>query len=82
MMDPQLWKEALRPLFPHLKEIILQGGEPTILPQSREFADLALQSNPGIRFGIFTNGHRFDRGWSEFICDHGSMAHFSLNAAS
>ena len=81
-MDPAIYETALRPLFPHLREIILQGGEPTILPQTRRFADRVLQANPQIRFALFTNGQRFDAEWTEFFLAHGSYVNFSINAAT
>ena len=82
VLDPALYETALRPLFPHLREVILQGGEPTLLPQTRRFADLVLRDNPGIRFGLFTNGQRFGEEWAAFFVDHGSYVNFSINAAT
>ena len=82
LMEPALYETALRALFPHLREIVLQGGEPTILPQTRRFADLALRENPEVRFALFTNGQRFDAEWAAFFRDHGSYVNFSINAAT
>ena len=82
VMDPAILETSLSPLFPHLREIILQGGEPTILPQTRRFADRALQANPQVRFALFTNGQRFDAEWTEFFLEHGSYVNFSINAAT
>ena len=81
-LDPAIYETALRPLFPHLREIILQGGEPTILPQTRRWADLALRENPAIRFAMFTNGQRFGPEWTSFFVARGSFVHFSINAAT
>ncbi len=82
LMEPALYDDALRPLFPHLREVILQGGEPTLFPQTRRFADLVLKANPACRFALFTNGQRFDAGWAEFVAGHGSYVNVSINAAT
>jgi len=82
LMKPAHYETALRPLFPYLHEVILQGGEPTILPQTRSFAHLVLEANPGVRFSLFTNGQRFDEGWTAFFRDHGHTGNFSINAAT
>lgn len=81
-LDPAIYETALRPLFPHLREIILQGGEPTIMPQTRRWADLALRENPAIRFAMFTNGQRFGPEWTSFFVTRGSFVHFSINAVT
>ena len=82
ILDPVLYETALRPLFLHLREVILQGGEPTLLPETRRFADLVLGENPDVRFGLFTNGQRFGGDWAAFFLDHGSYVNFSINAAT
>ena len=82
VMVPALYEKALRPLYPHLREVILQGGEPTRLPQVRPFAELVLRENSEVRFAIFTNGQRFDEEWASFFVDHGSYVHFSINATT
>lgn len=79
-LDPVLFETALRPLFPHLRELILQGGEPTLMPETRRFAQLVLRENPDVRFSLFTNGQRFGGDWASFFLDHGSYVNFSINA--
>lgn len=82
MPDPAPLAAALRPVFPHLREIILQGGEPTVLPATRPFAELVLRDHPAVRFAMFTNGQRFDKEWAAFFVTHGSYVNFSVNAAT
>lgn len=82
LMAPALYETGLCSSFPHLREIVLQGGEPTILPGARRFAELALRENPAVRFAMFTNGQRFDAEWTAFFRDHGSYVNFSINAAT
>ena len=81
-LDPVLQETVLRPLFPHLREVILQGGEPTLLPATRRLADRILQENPAVRFAMFTNGQRFGGEWADFFLNHGSYVNFSVNAAT
>ena len=81
-LDPSVVYHKLLPVYPHLEEIILQGGEPTVIPQTREFAEFVLRINPRVRFSVMTNGILFDEEWTGFFIRHGKLVNFSLNAAS
>jgi len=80
-LDPEICRRKLLPVYPHLEEIILQGGEPTAIAGTRPFMDFVLGINSRVRFSLMTNGMLFDRGWAELFCRHGRLVNFSLNAA-
>ncbi|MFA6316143.1 MAG: glycosyltransferase [Elusimicrobiota bacterium] len=81
-LDRSVYSEKLRPVYPHLKTAVLQGGEPTVLPQAREFAEIVLQVNPRVRLGVLTNGERFEGWWMTRFLEHARFVNFSLNAAA
>ena len=81
-INPDIWQKKLLPLYPYLKRLIIQGGEPTVIKASKELADLALEKNPNIKFGIMTNGLLFGKYWRELFVDHGYSANFSINGAN
>jgi len=78
-MNPIIYKKRLVSCYPYLKEIILQGGEPTVVPKTKEFIEFLLKKNPKIKFGIMTNGYMFDNFWIQKFIKHGSFVNFSLN---
>ena len=80
-MDKDLWQKKLLPLYPSLKRLIIQGGEPTVIKESKEVVALALQENNNIKFGAMTNGTLFTKYWQDLFVEHGFMVNFSLNAA-
>jgi len=82
LIDPEIFRQKLRPLYPFLTSVCIQGGEPTILPSTGEFINIALAMNPFIRFGIVTNGRLFDSRWSDIFVRYGDFVNISLNAAS
>lgn len=79
-MDSKIWQEKLLPIYPTLEKIIIQGGEPTVIQDTKKIIDLALKINPSIKFGTMTNGLLFDQYWQNLFVDHGFMVNFSLNA--
>jgi MoaA/NifB/PqqE/SkfB family radical SAM enzyme len=82
VIDPEIIRKQLAPAYPHLEFVLLQGGEPTILPQARELVDRILAVNEKARFGMMTNGHRFDGYWQDLFTRRGRRVSFSLNAAT
>lgn len=80
-INPDIWQKKLLPLYPHLKRLIIQGGEPTVIPASKDLVDLALKENKDIKFGIMTNGLLFDEYWQKLFVEHGYSVNFSLNGA-
>lgn len=81
-MRPVIWKERLLPVYPYVKTVDLQGGEPTVIGDCPEAMRLILRANPEVRFGVLTNGLRFDATWQQTFVEHGYMVNFSLNGAS
>jgi MoaA/NifB/PqqE/SkfB family radical SAM enzyme len=81
-IDPFIYKEKLLPIYPYLTWVLLQGGEPTILPQTKEIIEVILKNNHQVKFAMMTNGHRFDEYWINQFIEHGDEVNFSLNAAS
>ena len=79
--DPVIWREKLLPLYPSVKRIVIQGGEPTVMGDARDLIALALEKNPEVKFSLITNGLAFDGGWQRLMVDHGDYVNFSLNAA-
>jgi MoaA/NifB/PqqE/SkfB family radical SAM enzyme len=41
-----------------------------------------LQINKNIKFGILTNGHKFNKPWQDFFNNHGKFVNFSVNAST
>ena len=81
-MDRRIWEEALLPVYPHVDVVLIQGGEPTILKESRELVALVSKLNSSARFGMMTNGVRFDDYWQQIFAEKGWEANFSINAAT
>lgn len=79
-IDAAIYKEKLLPIYPHLKEVILQGGEVTIYPEVKEYIEFLITKYPQIRFSILTNGLKFDEYWADKFINYGSSVNFSLNA--
>lgn len=81
-MDARIWQEKLLPLYPHLKHLIIQGGEPTVIKETKDLINLVLTKNPVIKFGTMTNGLLFGDYWQKLFVEHGFMVNFSLNGAT
>lgn len=77
-----VWKEKLLPVYPGLTELVLHGGEPTIVPAFVEFCDLVCSINSQATISLFTNGYRFGRYWSDLVLARGGFVNFSINAAT
>ena len=63
-MDPVVYRERLKEVYPHLRGVKLIGGEPTIMKNCREAAQL-LRAYPRIKLNITTNGIFIDDFWIE-----------------
>jgi MoaA/NifB/PqqE/SkfB family radical SAM enzyme len=81
-MNPAIWRDKLRPIYPHIRHVLLHGGEPTSGALFRDFVDLIRSTNDIARFSLFTNGLLFDEYWSSLMLERGGFANFSLNAVS
>lgn len=81
-MDARIWRKKLLPLYPHLEHLIIQGGEPTVIKETRDLVNLVLAKNPRVKFGTMTNGLLFGDFWQKFFVERGFMVNFSLNGAT
>ena len=79
-MPPEIYQEHLRPLYPLVKTVKLQGGEPTIMRNCKEFSLLA-RDYPNLKLSITTNGIHLSDFWLETLVHQGRFVNFSLNAA-
>ncbi|MEK6790711.1 MAG: radical SAM/SPASM domain-containing protein [Deltaproteobacteria bacterium] len=80
-MPPVIYLEHLAGLYPSLRNVRIQGGEPTIMPNCAEFARHMRQFN-GVKLDITTNGIRVSDFWMDTFINQSSRINFSLNAAS
>jgi GTP 3',8-cyclase len=81
-MNEIVYKERLLPVYPYLQDLTLQGGEPTILKEVREMADLVLSINNNVKLSMVTNGHKFNEYWQNIFKERGNWLHVSFNAAT
>ena len=80
-MPPEIYREHLAPLYPHLSHVKIQGGEPTIMPNCRDFAQMA-RAYPNLSLTMATNGVALSGFWLETLLEQCSHVNFSINAAS
>ena len=81
-IHPDIYRHHLQPLYEHIEEVVIQGGEPTIITEAAECMDTILATNSAVRFSIMTNGKAFDENWRTRFLEHGHRVNFSLNAAT
>ena len=82
VIAPDIYERHLVPIYEHLEEVIIQGGEPTIIKEAADCFDTILAANQRIRFSMMTNGRAFDASWRERFLENGKSVNFSLNAAT
>jgi MoaA/NifB/PqqE/SkfB family radical SAM enzyme len=80
-MPDALWRDRLRDAYPHVKGVKLQGGEPTIMKNCRDAAEM-LRAYPGIKLTIISNGVFIDDFWHETLVEQGGVFSVSINAAT
>ena len=81
-LNPDVYLNKLKNVYPHAKEIIVQGGELTVIPEAKEFINFLISSYKGIKISTSTNGYLFDEKWTEIFINHGGFVNFSLNAST
>ena len=79
-MPGEIYREHLRPLYPHVKTVKLQGGEPTVMRNCKQFCLLA-RDYPQLKVAITTNGINLNDFWLETLINQGRYVNISLNAA-
>ncbi len=80
-MPSEIFTQHLRELYPKVRTVKIQGGEPTIMANCRQFARLA-RAWPGMRLSVVTNGVRVSDFWQQTFLEQGQLVHFSVNAAT
>ncbi len=80
-MPAVIYREHLKPLYPHLSHVKIQGGEPTIMPNCKDFAQMA-RAYPNLRLTLATNGVVLSEFWLETLLEQCSHVNFSINAAT
>ncbi len=77
-----IWKEKLLPAYNAARELVIIGGEPTVLPNCRELLQMVLEKFPPLRLTTATNGIRFSGLWEDAFLRQGAHLNFSLNAVT
>jgi molybdenum cofactor biosynthesis enzyme MoaA len=80
-MPAAIYRDRLRDWYPHVDNLKLIGGEPTIMRNCREVAAL-VRRWPGLKLDVHTNGVRVDGFWHEAFVAQAGLVAFSLNAAT
>jgi molybdenum cofactor biosynthesis enzyme MoaA len=80
-MPKDIYTEKLRSVYPYVKSVKIQGGEPTIMRNCRELVEI-LRDYPQIRVTLTTNGISVSDFWHETFLAQCGHINFSVNAAS
>ena len=79
-MPGVIYQEHLKPLYSSIKLVKLQGGEPTIMRNCKEFC-LLIRDYPQVKIAVTTNGIHINDFWLETLVNQGQYVNISLNAA-
>ncbi len=80
-MPPQIYRDKLRDIWPMVKVVKIQGGEPTIMENCKELVEIITRHDQP-RITIATNGVVLSSFWKESLLSHGESVNFSINAAT
>jgi len=80
-MPAVIYKQKLKNAYPQVKSVKIQGGEPTIMPNCREVAEI-LRHYPQIKITLTTNGISISEFWHETFLSQCGYINFSVNAAT
>jgi len=75
-----LWKGKLRPVYDYLDDIVIIGGEPTIMQNVKDMVEFLRPFD--IKISFITNGKKFDGYWQDVFVERGRKVTFSANAAT
>lgn len=79
-MSPEIYRDALKEYWPHMKRVKIHGGEPTIMKNCIDLVEILTHyENP--KFSISTNGVVLGKFWKESLLSNGEAINFSINAA-
>lgn len=81
-MDPVIFNERLRAVYPNVDVIKLVGGEVTAYRHALPFVQQVALLYPGVRLRLTTNGILFDERWTDAFCTTGGSVHNSIIAAT
>lgn len=80
-MPAVIYQEHLKPVYPHIKTVKLQGGEPTVMRNCKDFCVLA-RGYPAMKIAVTTNGIFMNQFWLDVFVNQGLYVNVSLNAGS
>jgi sulfatase maturation enzyme AslB (radical SAM superfamily) len=70
--------------FPHLKRVVLLGGEPSIMPEAHEFLNTLVETKKNKDINLmrfYTNATNTNEKWLSLISQFNTLAVFSLDGA-
>lgn len=76
-MPEMIWESRLLNLYDTVEEIVLQGGEPTILSNCIELRDMLLNYARIPKFSLVTNGSRLDDSWQQVMAQRFTFKYFN-----
>ncbi len=81
-MDPAIFNEKLRAVYPHVHTISLVGGEVTAFRHALPFAEEVARKYPKASLDMTTNAVLFDERWADVFCRTGGGVYNSVVAAT
>jgi MoaA/NifB/PqqE/SkfB family radical SAM enzyme len=79
-MPRAIYAEKLASVYAHLRMVKIQGGEPTIMRNCRELAEI-LMDHLQVGISMSTNGSRLEGFWREAVLGRPGQVEISLHAA-
>ena len=80
-MPDELWRDRLLAVYPHVRSVKLQGGEPTVMKNCRAAATF-LRGYPNAKIEIISNGIFIDDFWHETLVEQGRLYSVSIQGAT
>lgn len=81
-LDRRVFEHDLLPVYPHVRELQIVGGEITILPWMPGYIRWLVDRFPAIKLHVITNGIKLNAEWRSLVLEHSIDVVFSLNAPS
>lgn len=78
-MPAMVYQKHLKPLYPLIKTVKLQGGEPTVMRNCKDFCVMA-RDYPQMKIAVTTNGIFMNQFWQDVFINQGLYVNVSLNA--
>lgn len=80
-LDHEVLFEKLIPIYKKTKYMILLGGEPTLIPEMKEYVKFITEKFPEINLEMVTNGILLDDDWIDLLLNGGVKTTISLNSS-